>query len=52
VREGDRIRIAVEHDALYVLTRGAKEHRIELLKTERSDLFGRQNSGSFQRRSA
>ena len=34
VREGDRIRIAVQHDALYVLTPGAKEHRLELLKTE------------------
>jgi hypothetical protein len=34
VREGDRIRIAVQRGNLYVLTPGAKEHRLELLKTE------------------
>ena len=32
VREGDRIRIAVQRGTLYVLTPDAKEHRLELLK--------------------
>lgn len=34
VREGDRIRIAVGRGAIYVLTPGAKEHRLERIKTE------------------
>lgn len=34
MREGDKIRIAVQRGTLYVLTQGAKEHRLELLKTD------------------
>ena len=34
VREGDRIWIAVGRGAIYVLTPGAKEHRLERIKTE------------------